>query len=236
MPDANQQIAHNLEEVRARIAEACRRSGREPGQVTLVAVTKYVSAQVTRQLVQAGCGDLGESRPQELWRKADALQDLNVRWHLVGHLQRNKARRTLPLVCLLHAGDSDRLLLELDALAGETGRRVPVLIEVNISGDPQKHGFTPLGLERSWEALVQLQHLELRGLMAMAARQHAGAAAQPDFAALRLLRDRLQSHAPPDVRLEELSMGMSGDFEYAIREGATIVRVGSALFEGLSDA
>ena len=119
------------------------RPGRDPRDVTLLAVTKYVSAEVARVLVAAGCNDLGESRPQELWSKAEALADLPVRWHLVGHLQRNKAKRTIPNLSLLHSLDSLDLAGELDRLARAAGRRLSVLVEVNVSLDATKHGFVP---------------------------------------------------------------------------------------------
>lgn len=234
MRDLSRRLAENLSRVRGRMAEAALRSGRTADAVTLVAVTKYVDAETARALVAAGCRDLGESRPQELWHKAEALAEAAVRWHLVGHLQRNKVARTLPLAVLLHSGDSVRLLESIDVEASRLGRTVPLLLEVNVSGDAAKHGFRPDEVERLAEQLVRLTHVEVRGLMAMAGREGDLAAARRDFAALRCLRDRLQTVWPERLRLAELSMGMSGDFEAAIEEGATIVRVGSALFEGLA--
>ena len=135
MPDLGKIVTANLAEVRGRIDEAARRSGRQGSDVTLVAVTKYVDCDAARALVAAGCTELGESRPQELWRKAEALADTPARWHMVGHLQRNKVRRTLPHVTLLHSGDSLRLLEEVALAAAETGRAVPGLLEINIARD-----------------------------------------------------------------------------------------------------
>lgn len=230
-------LERNLAEVRQRMAEAARRAGRVPDDVRLVAVTKYVSAEVARALISAGCTDLGESRPQELWRKAASLADLPVRWHLIGHLQRNKLARSLPLVSLIHSGDSVRLLDAINAEATRDGRRVPLLLEVNVSGDETKHGFRPDDLEPLAEPLVRLSSIEVRGLMCMAGREGCLDDARRDFESLRLLRDRLRSIWPDPATLTELSMGMSGDFEIAIEQGATLVRIGSSLFseDGIVD-
>jgi pyridoxal phosphate enzyme (YggS family) len=234
MTDLEQRIADNLARVRHAIAAATARSGRRPEDVLLVAVTKYVDAATTDALVSAGCCDLGESRPQDLWRKADDLAGRPIRWHMIGHLQRNKARRTLPLVTLLHAGDSLRLLETAEECAAEAGRTTDVLVEVNVSGDTTKHGFAPGEIEPLLPRLAELRHLRIRGLMAMARWGGSLDEARADFVRLRELRDRLHLSCPPQISLQELSMGMSGDFEVAIEEGATLVRVGSALFEGVA--
>jgi hypothetical protein len=231
MSDLAQSIRRNLADVRSRIAEAARRSGRAAEEVRLVAVTKTVGESEIRTLVEAGCTTLGESRPQQLWEKAAALADLPIRWHLVGHLQRNKVRRTLPLVEMIHSVDSRELVVALQRHAAELDTRVPVLLEVNVSGEPAKHGFAPDELHLMLPELVESRHVEIRGLMCMASLEGGLDVARRDFAALRGLRDRLRRDCPETIRLDELSMGMSGDFEVAIEEGATIVRVGSALFE-----
>lgn len=226
-------IAQNVATVRQRIADAAARSGRTPDQITLVAVTKYVAPEVIRHVVAAGCTNLGESRPQQLWDRAAALADLTmICWHMIGHLQRNKARRTLPLVGMLHSVDSAALLEIVDRLAAETDRRLPVLLEVNVSGDLTKHGMAPSAVEPLLALLPQYAHLDVRGLMCMAGIEGDQSDARREFASLRELRDRLARHLPSGVSLDDLSMGMSGDYEVAIEEGATIVRVGSALFEG----
>jgi pyridoxal phosphate enzyme (YggS family) len=230
-----ERLAANLALVRERIAAAAQSAGRLPEEVRLVAVTKYVDAATTRLLVDAGCHDLGESRPQQLWEKAASLEDLPIRWHMIGHLQRNKVRRTLPLVHLVHSGDSVRLLEEFDReRAAAAAEPLPVLLEVNVSGEAAKGGFRPEELPAQVETLVGLKHLEIRGLMAMAALTDDPAAARADFAKLRAFRDRLRREWHGRFALDDLSMGMSGDFEAAIAEGATIVRIGSALFEGLA--
>lgn len=225
-------IRANFERVCRQIEAAALRSGRRASEVTLVAVTKYVDVGAARDLLAAGCADLGESRPQELWRKAEQLAGEPVRWHMIGHLQRNKVARTLPHVALLHSGDSLRLLVEVDHECSRAGRRLPVLLEVNVSGDASKHGFAVQEIEDLLPEILRLEHLDIRGLMAMARLDGDQEAARWDFRNLRALRDRLRMRYPA-VKLDELSMGMSGDFEAAIEEGATIVRIGSALFEGI---
>jgi hypothetical protein len=199
----------------------------------LVGVSKYVDASVARLLVEAGCATLGESRPQQLWQKAAALDDLAIEWHLIGHLQRNKVRRTLPLVALIHSIDSERLLREIDEQAGATGVQARCLLEANVSGDAAKGGFSPQSLPAIVAAAPSFANVSILGLMSMASLEGGTAQAEIDFERLRTLRDQLASNLPDGVALDELSMGMSGDFEAAIRQGATIVRVGSALFEGI---
>jgi pyridoxal phosphate enzyme (YggS family) len=227
-------IADNVAQVRQRIADAACASGRKPEDVRLVAVTKYVGLEEIRATVAAGCHALGESRPQQLWERAEALRNLPIAWHLIGTLQRNKVRRSLPLVAMIHSADSDALVAAIDRIAGELQLRVPLLLEVNVSGEASKHGLAPEAVEPLLPELAQYQHVEIRGLMCMAGLEGGPDEARRDFAKLRLLRDRLQPNAPDPIRLDELSMGMSGDFEEAIREGATIVRVGSALYEGVA--
>jgi pyridoxal phosphate enzyme (YggS family) len=247
MDDVARRIAENLAAVRGRIADAARQSGQTADAVTLVAVTKYFDVATAAALVAAGCSDLGESRPQELWSKAAALGGVSggtgilpvpsqtVRWHLIGHLQRNKIRRTLPLVHLIQSVDSRRLLDALNEEAALLGRPIDVLLEANISGDASKTGLPPDELEPLLADAPAWPHVAIRGLMGMASLEGGDEAAKRDFEALRLLRDRLAENAPPEVTLAELSMGMSGDYEIAISQGATIVRIGSALFEGVPE-
>jgi hypothetical protein len=226
-------IVDNLARVRQQIADAAHRSRQAPSEITLVAVTKYVDVDTAASLLDAGCVNLGESRPQELWKKADALPSRQVNWHLIGHLQRNKVRRTLPHVTLLQSCDSTRLLEEVNRVAADLNLTARALLEVNISGDETKHGFAPEELERVLETLPSHGNLEVCGLMAMASLHGDLDAARRDFERLRVLRDGLTASSSPAVALKELSMGMSRDFEVAIEEGATIVRVGSALFDGI---
>ncbi len=226
-------LADNLKRVRDRIGAAAQAAGRDAKDVRLVAVTKYVDSATTAALHSAGCDDLGESRPQEIWDKAVAPQLAEVRWHLVGRLQRNKVRRTLPLVDLIHSVDSERLLAEIDRQAAALDLTPRVLLEVNCSGEGAKQGFTPEEVRRVLPTLASLTHINIAGLMTMAPLEGGPTAARAAFAALRTLRDELAASSPPGIQLHELSMGMSGDFEEAIAEGATIVRIGSVLFEGL---
>jgi pyridoxal phosphate enzyme (YggS family) len=232
--DTSTQIQENVAEVRERMASAAERSGRTVDDVLMVAVTKYVDADVARAVVAAGCHDLGESRPQVLWSKAEDLgDDTPVRWHMIGHMQRNKLRRTLPLATLFHSADSVRLLEEFDRQAASLQRTADVLIEVNVSGDAAKHGFEPAAMRGVIDQLPQWDGVRVRGLMCMGAREGGVERARRDFAALRQLRDELRGVSHEGVSLDELSMGMSGDYEAAIEEGATMVRVGSVLFRGV---
>jgi pyridoxal phosphate enzyme (YggS family) len=239
-------IAENLHRVRERIARAAAAAGRRAEEITLVGVTKYVGAREVAELFAAGCYDLGESRPQELWKKYSELERAGassppssppsppIRWHLIGHLQTNKVRRTLPLVSLIHSVDSERLLAEINeqrATAGDSGPPICVLLEVNTSGEAAKHGLAPHDVEPLLTSAERYPHVAIRGLMTMAALEGGAAVAARNFAALRELRDALMSSVPPCVSLNELSMGMSGDFEIAIREGASLVRIGSLLWE-----
>lgn len=227
-------VRDNLARVRDRISAAAARAGREPATVRLVGVTKYVEPSLARVVVEAGLDQLGESRPQELWRKVAALNDLpQIRWHLIGHLQTNKLRRTLPFLACLQSADSLKLLELVSREAAALGRPAKVLLEVNISGDAAKHGFGPAELPSLLPAIAALPAILVHGLMTMAALEGGLDQARRDFAALRELRDGLVTNCPPPIMLGELSMGMSDDFEVAIEEGATIVRVGSALFDGI---
>jgi len=226
-------ILQNVAAVRQRIADAAWQAGRDPAEIRLVAVTKYVDAAAARQLIAAGLTDLGESRPQQLWAKADALENEHVQWHFVGSLQRNKVRRTIEIATLIHSLDSQRLADALHQEAESLGRTVGVLLEVNISGDASKHGVAPEAAAALLDHAARLPHLQIRGLMTMSHREGGPDVARRDFARLRELRDQLLFAAPENVDLGELSMGMSDDFEQAILEGATIVRIGSAFFEGI---
>ncbi len=233
MSQLARRIADNLAKVRERIAAAAERSGRIAESVTLVAITKYVPPQAAAAVVEAGCHDLGESRPQELWSKAATLADSTIRWHMVGHLQRNKVRRTLPLMHLMQSIDSLRILEALEEESQAQQRSLPALLEINVSGDATKTGLPPDELELVVERSATLRYVEIRGLMGMARLEGNDETARNDFIQLRSLRDRLQSRVGTNLSLRELSMGMSGDFEVAIEEGATIVRLGSILFEGV---
>ncbi|MEI8165832.1 MAG: YggS family pyridoxal phosphate-dependent enzyme [Chloroflexales bacterium] len=233
-------IAERLDAVRARIAQAARQAGRDPAEVTLVTVTKTHAAALVAEVVSAGAADVGENRVQEAQAKINALVELHpcVRWHLIGHLQRNKARAAAELFDLVHSVDSLRLA---EALARHVApdQRLPILLQVNVSGEASKEGFDLQGgvanraalaaLLPAVEGVLACPSLEVRGLMTVAPMVPNPEAARPTFRALRELRDELARRFPT-ATWAELSMGMSDDFAVAIAEGATIVRVGRAIF------
>lgn len=226
-----QRIADNWRGIEQKVREAAIASAREPESVRIIGVSKYVGQELTRALTNAGCRDLGESRPQVMWQKADSLLDVQpLAWHIIGHLQRNKVRRSLRYLPLIHSVDSMRLI---DAIAEEAmlqGVCVKVLLEVNISGDQAKTGFLPGEVGAVLESMPR-EGVQVQGLMAMAGWGSDPDAARRQFDDTRDLRDHLQSVT--GQKLPELSMGMSGDYQEAIRAGATMVRIGSVLFEGV---
>jgi pyridoxal phosphate enzyme (YggS family) len=226
-------IWHNLETILRRIDEAVMRSGRRAGAVRLVAVTKQSPLEWIRPLVASGARDLGENYPQELWRKAGGLADLGekVRWHLIGHLQTNKVKKTLPLVRMIHSVDSLKLLRLLDEQAQSLADPAAVCLQVNTSGEQSKHGWTEEQILGDAEAIAACRFIPVVGLMTMAALGTTAATSRVSFERLRALGEKLRLRT--GLPLPELSMGMSNDFETAIEEGATLVRVGTALFEGV---
>ena len=229
------ELSKNLHRVRDRIAAACARAGRAPDEVTLIAVTKYAQLDWARGLIDLGVTDLGESRPQQLVARAEQLPP-HVRWHQIGHLQRNKADMLLPVVERIHSVDSLRLVEHLAKSASKLGCRPRLLLEVNVSGESSKDGFVIEELFATWPLILEHDSLAIDGLMTMAPLEDDPAAARPAFRGLRELRDRLREASGGRCLLPDLSMGMSGDFEIGIEEGATLIRVGSSLFEGLSPA
>ena len=225
-------LARNLEDVRRRIAAASERAGRSAREILFVAVTKSATVEWMRGLYELGCRDFGESRPQQLVQRAAQLP-ADVRWHLIGHLQRNKAALVWPVASWLHSVDSQRLIDCLTKIARTSMHRPAVLLEVNVSGEAAKDGFAPERLRFAWPELPHTSSLDIQGLMTMAPLSDDPESARTVFRALRMFRDELRGVAGDSAALPQLSMGMSGDFEVAIEEGATIVRVGSRLFEGL---
>jgi PLP dependent protein len=219
--------AENLDIVRSRIASAATRAGRNPAEVELVAISKTYPAELVREAEEAGQELFGESRVQEALVKIPELPG-RLRWHFIGHLQANKVRKALPLFELIHGVDTMGIAREIDRIAAELGLHPRVLLEVNVSGEGSKHGFTPEALERGLGELLALPRLQVEGFMTMAPLAEEAEASRPCFAALRTLRDRLSVQA--GIPLPTLSMGMSGDYEVAVEEGATLVRVGSAIF------
>ena len=223
-------LAERFADVRERISRAAQRSHRQPAEVCLVAVSKkYPAESVMEANEEAGQEVFGESRVQESLVKIPALPG-RIHWHFIGHLQSNKIRKALPLFELIHGVDTPEIAREIDRIGGEMGLFPRVLLEVNVSGEGSKHGFSPEQMERELEGLLSLPRLQVDGFMAMAPLVSDQEEARPYFRELRRLAGVIAAADIPGVEMKELSMGMSGDFEAAIEEGATLVRVGTALF------
>jgi pyridoxal phosphate enzyme (YggS family) len=223
-------IADRLTEVRARIDAAARSAGRDPSSIRLVAVSKTVPLSLIREAWQAGQRDFGENRVQEGLQKIQTSTDLEIRWHLIGHLQTNKARKAGATFATIQSVDSVELLQKLDQAAGEAGTTPELLIQVDLAGEATKFGTAPAEVPRLFEAASRLQAARVVGLMTLPPMPDTPEEARPWFKTLRGLRDEWLASGVPASMLGELSMGMSGDFEVAIQEGATMVRVGTAIF------
>lgn len=221
-------LARNLSTVRSRIEAACEHSARPLEAVRLVAVTKTVDLAEVRTLASLGLADFGENRVGELVRKATSLPRLSVRWHMIGHLQRNKVRKLLPHSTIVHSLESADLAGVLSRRAADSGLEIDVLIEVNVSAEQAKYGVRPDAAAALAEKVASLPALKLRGLMTMAPIVEDPEEVRPLFARLRELA-RTLSKDLPEGSMSELSMGMTQDFEVAVEEGATMVRIGSAL-------
>jgi len=221
------EIALNLERVRAQIAEAALRSGRSPNDIELVAVSKAHPAEKVQGAAEAGQILFGESRVQEARIKIPLLPS-RLRWHFIGHLQKNKIRHALPLFELFHGIDSPALAEEMERIADEEGIRPRILLEVNLAGEASKHGFSAESLRRDLETILSLGRLSVEGLMTIPPLAPEAEMSRRYFVALRELRDQLETEF--NLRLPQLSIGMSGDYPIAIEEGATLVRVGTAIF------
>ncbi len=234
----NSKIENNLTEIHRRVTRAAVTAGRAAEEIRLVAVTKYAEDESVAELVALGLRDFGESRQQSLTRRAEMWAEngvADIRWHFIGPLQKNKMRRVVQTAWMIHSGESLAMLRALDRVAGEENVRAKVLLEVNISGEEAKHGFRPAELGPQLPEILALPHLKIYGLMGMTALDADENAARTQFASLRRLRDTLRHEilqiSPEKAGIfQELSMGMSDDFEAAVMEGATIIRVGSAIF------
>jgi hypothetical protein len=222
-------IADKLARIQERINRAALRCGRQPEDIRLVAVSKTVPLERIREAVSAGPTILGENYIQEA-REKIALIGIEAEWHFIGHLQSNKAKFAAELFSLIHSVDRVSLAQELNKEAGKRNKILPVLIQVNISGEETKTGIDPSGTRQLVQQAALLPNLSVQGLMTMPPWFGDPEEARPYFRALRKLRDELAGEKIPNVSLKELSMGMSGDFEVAIEEGATLVRVGTAIF------
>lgn len=224
-------IAQNLERTRARMDQAARRAGRDPAEITLVAVSKTHPLAYIAQAYAAGQRDFGENRLEELLPKMEqaAAEGLDeIRWHAIGPIQSRKTRMAVGPITLIHAVDRGKIATRLSNDAQAAGRVMPVLLEVNVSGEASKHGFAPVDLNEIISELLELPGIQVEGLMTMAPFVDDEAVLRSVFRDLRQLRDQLRREHP-DLG-EHLSMGMTNDFEIAIEEGATMVRVGSAIF------
>lgn len=220
-------IAENILTVQDRIAEAAGRAGRDPGQIELLAVCKTFPAEVVREAVDAGQRLFGENRVQELLAKQPLLPS-SLRWHFIGHLQSNKIRKVLPVVDAIQSVDNLDLARDINRIAAELGLFPKVFLEVNVAAEASKFGFAPGKLAEQIEELFHLDRLEIQGLMCIPPPVPKPEDARKSFVFLREFRDRLEQQT--GTRFPALSMGMSHDYEVAIEEGATIVRVGSAIF------
>ncbi len=222
---------HNLAAVRERIAGACRISGREAGDVRLLAVSKTVDEAHVRMAYAAGCRWLGENKVQEACAKWQAMADLeDLRWSVIGHLQTNKARQVARFASEFQALDSLRVAAALDRHLQALGRGLDVLVQVNSSGEASKYGLAPDEVPAFLRQLPAFSALRVRGLMTLAALSDDAVRVRGCFALMRRLRERLRHDAPDGTDIQELSMGMSGDYALAVEEGATVVRVGQAIF------
>lgn len=243
-------LSDNLQRVRRTIAEACARSGREPSAVTLVAVTKQVELDVIRHALDLGLLDLGESRAQQLAQRASMLDEQArrrrgvasgfgsampaPRWHMIGHLQRNKVKLIMPWAHLTHSLDSLRLAEEISAAAERTDRTMDLLLEVNVSGERSKFGVPVGAVNTLLEQFAALPRIRMRGFMTMAPQSARPEEIRGYFSRLRELFEEMRTASSAGGAFDTLSMGMSNDYEIAVECGATLVRVGSALFEGLT--
>ncbi len=240
-------LAEKLESVKERIVEAAESAKRDPAEITLVAVTKTAAPEQVREVLQLGVADLGESRVQVLTQRTAQVAEFiqrrfahgelggvpeKVRWHLIGHLQRNKVKAALPLVSLIHSVDSLRLAEEIDAQAGRLGRKAPLLMQVNGSEEPSKYGVAVGAAVHLAEQIDSMPNLQLVGLMTMGPLDQPEVKMRQAFSRTRELFDEMKWHKIGGAGLRHLSMGMSDDFEMAIAEGSTMVRIGSLLFGG----
>jgi PLP dependent protein len=239
-------LADKLKELKDRIAGACEKAKRTPGEVTVIAVTKYAAPEQVRELLQLGVGDLGESRVQQLVQRAMQLNEFyqrrvaygdapvpdKLRWHMIGHLQRNKAKPLLPLVSVIHSIDSLRLAEEIDTQAAKIDKRQPVMMQLNASEESSKFGVAVGAAVHLAEQIDSMPNLQLLGLMTMAEPGATEKVIRHTFVRTREVFEEMKWHKIGGQSLRHLSMGMSNDFEIAIQEGATMIRVGTMLFGG----
>jgi len=228
--DLAARIRDNLETVNRRIAAAADAAGRAPDDIRLVAVSKTFGIDHVKAAVEAGLHDLGENKVQEALAKHDATPTLPIVWHLIGHLQSNKAKQAAAVFDWIHSVDSPDLMTRLDRLAGESGRAPELLIQVDLAGEATKHGAPEAEVRGIVAAAHDCRHVKLRGLMTLPPWSEDPEAARPYFRRLRELRAQLAPAAPDPTGFDQLSIGMTHDLEVAVSEGATMIRIGTALF------
>ena len=224
------ELKQRLEKVKARIRRAAETCGRDAESVRLVAASKTFAPEIVREALEAGVTILGENYVQEAREKFKALVQYPVSWHFIGHLQSNKAKYAVRLFDLIHSVDSLKLARELDKQAARVDKIQPILVQVNISGEETKSGIAADETSAFISAIGRMKNLSVQGLMTMPPYFYQPEKVRPYFAALRELRDEIERRRIPNVSMTELSMGMTGDFEAAIQEGATLVRIGTAIF------
>ncbi|MDI6716637.1 MAG: YggS family pyridoxal phosphate-dependent enzyme [Actinomycetota bacterium] len=222
-------IYENIQSVRKRIEGAAKRSGRHPDEIILVAVTKNQPVTAIKEVIESGIADLGENRSQELLPKHEAIGDA-VNWHFIGHLQRNKVKYIIPFVYLVQSVDSIALAKEIDKRAGAINKVQNILLEVNVSGEKSKYGFSPDDLVKAVNEMGKLENISINGLMTMAPFIDNTELLRSYFAKMKELFDNLSRARQPNLKMRYLSMGMTNDFEIAIEQGSNMVRIGTAIF------
>ncbi len=223
-------ITDNIDSIRSRIEAACQKAGRNPAEVTLLAVSKTFPPDRVAGAIDAGITDVGENYVQELLSKKEQLQGRNIRWHFIGHLQSNKVKYIAPWIHLIHAVDNAGLAKEIDKRGLQAGRMIDVLVEVNTTGEESKFGVAPEEAVKFVASLEQFKNVRVAGLMTIGPFLPDPEGSRPMFRTLRGLRDEIRRLDLPNATMKHLSMGMTGDFEVAIDEGATIIRIGTAIF------
>ena len=230
-------LRRNLDEIQSRIDAACLRSGRSPESIKLVLSTKYVDAGVIRLLYQLGISDVGENRVQDTQQKQELLSDLPIRWHMFGHLQRNKVKKALKLFELMHEVDGVALAEEISETSLDVGERMKVLVEVNVSGEPQKYGLKPEETIPFLKKSSSMQGLQVLGLMTMTPLMDIDNVdtklCRGIFRGLKQLSEDVEKSRIENIKMDYLSMGMTQDFEIAVEEGSNLLRIGSAVFKGI---
>ena len=223
-------IYQNIEHIRQRIALSCLRAGRDPAGVVLLAVAKTFPAAAVREVVQAGIVDIGENYVQEMLQKREELPDPGIRWHFIGHLQSNKTKYLAEWVHLIHTVDNIGVAAEINKRGNSSHRVIDILVEVNTTGESSKFGVRPEQTAEFVRSLARLEHMRVKGLMTIGPFLPDPEGSRPMFRQLRMLKEEVAALKQENVDMHHLSMGMTGDFEVAIDEGATIVRIGTAIF------